>query len=244
MRRTSVLIADSHRLLRQGLVILLNSDPRFIVVGEAGCGVQAVALAAALRPDVVLLDTHLRQGTETLQRIRQASPATRVLTLAQQPQWSLASSLLQGGAGGYVTRNAPKAELLTALLQVASGDRYVCREVQACLAAPGSEPAATPSSLTRREWEVVAYVCRGASSKEIALALQVAQKTVETHRYHILKKLHLHCTTALIDWVHKQGGLRSPLSGRTKKGQRTAIPAIVLLLSPDLWVNWLQGLQF
>lgn len=207
MRKIKLLIADGHGLLREGLALLLNSDPRFCVVGATGCGVHAVALTAALRPDVVLLDINLPRlnGVEAVRRIRQQAPRTRVVALSLAAQWGLARPLLQGGALGYVTRNSPCEELITALQQVAQNDCYICREVRDRLLPVEEEGTGGTALLTQREREVLDHVCRGGSSREIATALQLSRKTVETHRYHILKKLALPCTTALIDYVHRHG---------------------------------------
>lgn len=207
MRKTSILIADDHLLLRQGLALLLNSDGRFVVVGETGCGQHAVALAAALQPDVVILDINLPRlgGVEATRLIRRKVPRTQVLALSLYSQWGLARQVLQQGALGYVTKSSPKNELITALQQVAMDNRYICREVCGLLAAADEPLAGSLATLTQREWEVLTHVCGGASSREIAGTLQVSQKTVETHRYHILKKLGFNCTTALIDFVHRQG---------------------------------------
>lgn len=187
--------------------MLLNSDPRFHVLGATGCGVHAVSLAVALRPDVVVLDINLPRlnGVEAVRLIRQQAPRTRVVALSLSTQWGLARQVLQQGALGYVTKSSPSEELITALQQAALGYRYICQEVRQRLSNTEEEQPVSLATLTQREWEVLDHVCRGASSKEIAGTLKLSRKTVETHRYHILKKLGLNCTTALIDFMHRHG---------------------------------------
>lgn len=218
MKKISVLIADDHLLLRQGLSQLLNSNSRFEVVGATGCGVHAVALAAALRPNVVLLDLNLPRlnGVEATRRICEQAPRTHVLALSLRGQWGLARLVLQQGATGYLTKRATRSELMRALELVSQGCRYICHELQEHLCGEEETPSAVAATLTQREREVIAHVCKGNSSKEIARILHLSQKTVETHRYHILKKLGLNCTTALIDFAHRHGLEREygPANGR------------------------------
>ena len=210
MEKISVLITDDHALLREALALTLNRDPRFQVVGEAGCGPEALALAQRLRPRVVIMDIKLpgQNGMETTGQLRKLVPDTRVLMLSLHTQVAIARQALQKGAMGYVTKSSPWSELITALVEVSKGGRYICRELRDSLSQEllrGEKKGEGIDALTPRELEVIALLKRGASSREIARALDVTAKTVEAHRYNILKKLQLKNTMALVEYIHTHG---------------------------------------
>lgn len=207
MNKIRILIADDHALVRQTLAELLNRDPRYKVVGGTGSGEEAVALVRALRPDIVLMDIHLQgmDGLEATRHIRRGEPSARVVGLSLHSQWPIARQMLAMGAMGYVSKSSPWSELVEALEQVSAGYRYICRELLQQASGHGDGSAGGIGSLTRREREVLRLVKQGASSREIGRTLQISPKTVEAHRHHILKKLNLNSTTALVEFIHIHG---------------------------------------
>lgn len=207
MGSISILIAEDHTLLRESLALLLNRNPRFEVVGAVSSGEESVAMACRLLPHIVLMDIHLEgmSGFEATHLIRKQAPGTRVLVLSLHAQWPIARQILQKGAWGYMTKSSPLSELSEALQQVASGCRYICRELRGQLSRPGCATPKGISALTPREMEVIEWIRQGASSKEIACRLGVALRTVEAHRYNIFKKLNVGSYTALIELLHVHG---------------------------------------
>lgn len=210
MEKINILITEDHALLRGALALLLNSDPRFEVVGEAGSGPEALELAPRLRPRVVIMDIKLPglNGMEVAGQLRKLLPGTRVLMLSLHTQAAIARQALQKGALGYVTKTSPWSELITALVEISQGRRYICQELRDSFSEEvlrGGQKAQGIDALTPRELEVIDLLKRGASSREIAGALQVSAKTVEAHRYNILKKLQLKNTMALVEYIHTHG---------------------------------------
>ena len=199
-----LLIVDDHPVVRQGLRAFLETRPDFEVVGEAGDGETAVAEAARLRPDVILLDLVMPgvDGLEALGRIRGADPTARVLVLTSFASADQVLPALRRGAAGYLLKDAAPAEVEAAIRAVHRGegllDPAVTATVLAEVARPGgSNPApavvADPGidSLTPRERQVLGLLGRGLTNAAIARELYVAEKTVKTHVSSILAKLRL-----------------------------------------------------
>jgi len=200
-----VLLVDDHTLFRRGLKALLAGDARFAVVGEAGDAGEAQRQAAALQPDVILLDNHLPgvTGVDALAGLREVSPGSRVLMLTVSEDESDLASALRGGAQGYLLKTADSDLLASAIERAMQGASTISPEMTGKLvtafqtlhtggdaAAPAA--AADPiDSLSPREHEILAHIARGASNKEIARALDIAETTVKIHVQHILRKLKL-----------------------------------------------------
>ena len=213
MEKITLLIADDHTLIRETWSLILKSDDRFNVIAETGTGEEAIELARELRPNVVLMDINLpgMNGIEATQQIRKFSPGSKVLAISLHTQPSYARQMIKNGAMGYVTKNSSRAEMFKAILEVHSGKKYICDEIKNNLSEQiinGDEQPNGINTLTQREIEVITCVNNGNSSKEIAKTLQIAVKTVEVHRYNILKKLHLKNSSALVNFVNtSQSGL-------------------------------------
>lgn len=207
MQPISILIADDHTLIRQTWSFILSTDPRFKVVGESCTGEQTVALAGELRPDVVIMDINMpgTDGMEATRRIGQCAPATKVIAVTSHTQPAYARRMMQCGALGYVTKTSPASEFFSAIQAVTSGQRYICQQIKDRFTeevlSGGGAPAAL-QSLTAREREIIGLVREGWSSAQIAQQLFVSEKTVEVHRYNILKKLDLKNTPALINYIN------------------------------------------
>lgn len=209
----TLLVVDDHNLFRRGLVALLGQDPHLQVVGEAGDAAQAMRLAPALRPDVILLDNHLPgvTGVDAIQGLREVSPASRVLMLTVSEDSQDLATALRNGAQGYLLKTIDGDLLAQAIHRAAAGEPVVSPELMgklvaafqsqgapeandALAASPSDKtPAVAPQStpLSPREEDVLREIARGASNKEIARALDIAETTVKIHVQHILRKLGL-----------------------------------------------------
>lgn len=207
MDRITILIADDHTLVRETWAFILNTDSRFKVIAECGSGEEAVEKAKDLRPDVVIMDINLpgMNGIEATQLIRKFSPGTKILGVSLHTQPTYARKMIQKGAMGYVTKNSSREEMFKAILEIIDGKKYVCEEIKNILSAQvisGEDQQTGLNSLSQREIETISYIKKGFSSKEIAEALSISVKTVEVHRYNILKKLNLKNAAALVNYIN------------------------------------------
>src|SRR6201985_1254742 len=136
MNKINILIADDHKLIRETWSYILNSDTRFQVIAECGDAQEAVELAKTKRPHVVLMDINMTpfSGLEATQRIRKISPGSKVIGVSMHSQPAYAKKMLQMGAKGYVTKNSSKEEMIKAILEVNSGNKYLCEEIKAIIA--------------------------------------------------------------------------------------------------------------
>ncbi len=206
MKKISILITDDHMLIREAWSLILNADPRFKVVGEAGSGEAALELARQLSPDIITLDINLPgiSGIETVALIRKCSPHTRILGVSMHTQPAYARKMIQKGAMGYVTKNSSSEEMCHAIMEIHSNRKYICGEIKDILSDQMIEDIEPDgfNMLSEREIEVIEFIKKGFSSKEIAYPLGISVKTVEVHRYNILKKLKLKNTAAMINHVN------------------------------------------
>lgn len=201
LARTRLLVVDDHTLLRRGLVALLAGEPTLEVVGEAADAAEAVRRAQALQPDVVLLDNHLpgATGIQALPELKEAAPAARILLLTVSEDAADLQAALRGGAHGYLLKTIEGDALVAAIGRAMQGQTVVSPElVGKLVAALHSVPAPAPADaadadavapLSPREQEVLQQIGRGASNKEIARALDIAESTVKIHVQAILRKL-------------------------------------------------------
>ncbi len=200
-----VLVVDDHTLFRRGLIALLAADARFAVVGEAGDAGEAQRRAETVRPDVILLDNHMPgvNGVDALAGLAEVAPQARVLMLTVSEDERDLAAALRGGASGYLLKTADSDDLASAILRTVAGESVVSPAMTGKLVnafqslqrgAPAAEPPAPPDpidSLSPREREILDHIRRGASNKEIARALDIAETTVKIHVQHILRKLQL-----------------------------------------------------
>ena len=199
----SVFVVDDHNLFRRGLVALLSQDEGLRVVGEAGDAGQALRLLPVLRPDVILLDNHLPgvRGVDAIADLREASPASRVIMLTVSEDGEDLASALRHGAQGYLLKTIDGELLAQAIRRAARGEPVVSPEMMGKLVAafqsqgapvpPPVAEAEAASPLSPREEDVLREIARGASNKEIARTLDIAETTVKIHVQHILRKLGL-----------------------------------------------------
>jgi len=191
--RITVLIADDHPVVRQGLQVLLSVQDDIKVVGEAADGGQAVALAAELDPDVILLDLKLpvMDGIAVLRELRDRGRGARALVLTSAPDRSLVSLAVQAGAAGFLYKDVDPDALVRAIRSVHDGHTLLAPEAAGSLLRSGAAAPAVQGigALTAREREVLAQIADGRSNREIARLLRVSEKTVKTHVSSVLAKL-------------------------------------------------------
>jgi two-component system invasion response regulator UvrY len=207
MEKITILIADDHTLVRETWSSVLNSDPRFFVVAECGTGEEAIEVVKNLRPAVVIMDINLPgiNGIEATQLIRKYSPSAKILGVTLHTQPLYARKMMQKGAMGYLTKNSSKEEMFKAIVEVYEGKKYMCEEIKNILSEQviaGEDQHSGLNSLSQREVEIISFIKKGYSSKEIGDELAISVKTVEVHRYNILKKLNLKNAAALVNFIN------------------------------------------
>lgn len=202
-------LCDDHAVVRSGLRRIVADEPDLDVVGEAGTADEAVALARTERPGVFVMDLGLpgSSGIDATRRVREVSPETAVLVLTVHDDVGYLRKAFDAGARGYLVKDAADIELVLAIRQVAAGHQYVHPRLGAALL----EPAATVQvggpggDLSERELEVLRLVALGYTNAEIAAALYVSVRTVETHRAHVQQKLGLKARADLVHYAREHG---------------------------------------
>ena len=213
MNRIRILIAEDHRIVRDGLRMLLQGQPDFEVVAEAENGREAVARAKESRPDVAILDISMPDlsGLDATRLIKTELPQTQVLILTMHESDEYFFRALQAGASGYVLKKAATQDLIAATRAVARGEAFLYPSVAKKLIGdyvrrvePGAEGVGY-ATLSDREREVLLLLAQGLSNQEIADRLAITQSTLQTHRAHVLDKLGLRTTADLIKYAVQHG---------------------------------------
>ena len=210
-RKLRVMLADDHDLLRAGLRILLEREARFEVVAEAADGRTAVALALKQRPDIAVLDISMAglNGIEAARQVRDAAPEVRIVALSMHSDRQFVTEMLKAGAAGYLLKSSAASELVMALEAVAAGKTYLSPAAASVVVDTMLKPPAAPESafatLTAREREVLQLIAEGRTNKEIAQALTLSVKTVETHRGSLMNKLNLRSVAELTKYAVREG---------------------------------------
>ena len=215
-KQIRILLVDDHAVLRAGLRALLEAEPGFQVVGEAGTGEDGVRLAAQTRADVVVMDLSMpgMGGLEAVRQIAALNQGTRVLVLTMHGEEEHLLPVLEAGGSGYVTKMSADEELIEAIHTVARGDVFLYPSGAKLLlrglkakAEPGEEDPL--DRLTEREREVLSYTVEGFSSSEIGKKLFISPKTVDTYRARIMEKLGLRHRSELVRFALRKGLLKA-----------------------------------
>jgi two-component system response regulator NreC len=212
---TRILLADDHAVLLGGLKALLALETDFAVVGEARNGLEAVALAKSLRPDLVIMDVQMPKldGLGALEAIREQLPDAKVLMLTSLDDQATLFKVIQAGGSGYVLKKSAEDEIIGAIREVLAGGAFVRPAMQQMLAADTIERAeageapAGYENLTPREKEVLALLARGLTNQQIADAFVLSVRTIETHRSHITDKLGFKSRAELVAYAMRKGYL-------------------------------------
>ena len=209
-----IVLADDHAVVREGLKSLVNAEADMCVVGEAADGEAAWRAAMMLVPDVLVMDLSMPAlgGAEATARVRRDCPAVKVLALTVHEERVYITQLLRAGASGYVLKRAAASELVRAIRAVASGGTYIDPSVAGSIvegyleSGEKSEPPPA-DTLSDREREVLLRIARGFSNKEIAAALKLSVKTVETYKARMTEKLGLRSRVDIVRYASRQGWL-------------------------------------
>ena len=212
MEQIKVLIVDDNEVVREGLKSILDPQVDINVVGEAVDGLDAIAKAEKLSPDVILMDAHMpgMDGTEATRRIKEANPSTAVLALTMHEDEQYFFEMLQAGASGYVPKRAAPDDLVSAIRVVSQGNVFLYPTlaellVKDYLQRAESDPGSAAKDLTPREREVLTYIAEGYTNREIAEELVISVKTVDRHRENIMRKLNLHNRVELVKYAFEKG---------------------------------------
>lgn len=214
----TVLLAEDHAVVRQGLCALLNADGGFQVVGEARNGREAVQMARTLEPDVILMDIAMPvlNGLEATRQIRAANAAAKVVILSAHSDDEYIERMAAAGAVGFLEKQTSAAILTKAIREVAAGRTYYSPTIARRLLDDHAEPRdregfvrAHGNRLTSRETEVLQLVAEGSANKQVAARLGISIKTVEKHRQHLMDKLKIHDTAGLTRYAISAGVIES-----------------------------------
>jgi DNA-binding NarL/FixJ family response regulator len=211
-KKQRIVIAEDHRILREGLRALFRSNPDFEVVGEAEDGRDAIECVVSLMPDLVLMDLSLPRmnGVSAIREIKRRSPNTKILVLTVHKTEEYILATLQAGADGYVLKDATQAELEMAMKSVLAGTSYLSpgvsdKVIEGYLGSKKTSPPTPWETLTQREKEILKLIAEGHKNRQIANYLYISVKTVEKHRANLMKKLDLHSGSALTAYAMEKG---------------------------------------
>lgn len=216
MEKINVVLADDHVLVRKGIKSMLDSDDEINVIGEADNGVEAIEYAKKLKPDILILDIRMpeKNGLEAAAEVQSLAPQTKAIILSMHDTEEYVMQALSAGAYGYLLKDTDKAEFVKALKQVHQGTKYFSGAVSNILAnqllnqssaTTIKKPAeADVYHLTKREKQILSMIINGKHNKDIAEALDKSIRTIETHRFNIMKKLGVNNAVDMVNKAIKE----------------------------------------
>ncbi|ELI8099647.1 two component system response regulator [Yersinia enterocolitica] len=205
---TKLLIVDDHELIINGIKNMLATYPRYQIVGEAENGLDVYNLCRQTEPDIVIIDLGLpgMDGLDVIIQLRRRWPGMKILALTDRHEEHYASRTLNNGALGYVLKKSPQQILMAAIQTVAAGKRYIDPALNSALLSKLTQDCETNQTiLTPRERQILKLITEGSCNRIIATQLSISQKTVETHRLNMMKKLDVHKVAELIHWSYRLG---------------------------------------
>ncbi|HEX2950605.1 MAG TPA: response regulator transcription factor [Armatimonadota bacterium] len=212
MKEVRILVADDHKILRDGLCVLLTQQSEFHVIGEASDGQMAFEQAKSLQPDIVIMDIGMPRlnGIEATQRIRSEAPDCKIIGLSMRVDLRSVLQMFHAGAYGYIVKHAGYEELTMAIESVMNGQRFISPEIgdlvlEVLLHQTTNQMQMSYSNLTSREREVLQLLSEGYTTKDISSMLRLAVNTVESYRRHIMEKLNLHNIAKLTRFAIREG---------------------------------------
>lgn len=207
-KRIRILLADDHKMVRQGFKLILESQDDMEVVGEAGNGREAVEKAEALHPDVVIMDVTMPElnGIEATRRLRVSTPHAHILAVSVHRDSIYVREIVRAGADGYILKESAHTDLFAAVRNVAQGNSYLSPEVAGAVLKDYRRQATNPVDLlSPREREILQFIAEGMTNKDIAIRLSLSVYTVDGHRARILEKLGLHSIGELVRFAVRNG---------------------------------------
>jgi two-component system response regulator NreC len=219
MKKTHLLIADDHSVVREGIRLVLKSSPEYKIVAEAEDGEQAVELARQHKPDVVIMDISMPKlnGIEATAVIKKENPDIKVIILTVHEDEEYVYQILRAGASGYVLKSAGKKEIFAAIKSAMSGERFFSPGISRIIIdgfvrraheqSPEPQPIIPQQGqpLTKRETEILQYIAQGCTNRKIAETLYLSVRTVNTHRTNLMQKLNIHDTARLVRYAIEMG---------------------------------------
>jgi two-component system, NarL family, response regulator NreC len=220
MAKIRVLLTDDHTLFRQGIKTLISVEPDMEVVGEASNGADAVTKAAETRPDVILMDIGMAglSSFEATRQVKKNRPETKVLFLTMYDDEDYLVECMEVGAGGYVLKDSPAQQLVSAIRDVNRGGSYLSPRMLAQLVddfrsrIKSAHRLPRFATLTTREKEVLKLLAEGNSVKEIACNLKLSVKTVEAHKFNLMRKLDIHNKAQLVQYAIQKKIIKIPVA--------------------------------
>jgi DNA-binding NarL/FixJ family response regulator len=207
--KITVLIADDHRIFREGLRALLEEDQGIKVIGQAGSGEEAIQKAMELKPHIVIMDITMPPGMNGIQAtriLREREPEIQVIILSMTGEEEYVTQALEADAAGFVVKQGAPTELTTAIHGVARGEAYFSPPIaKIIIEQRRRKEEKKESDLTLKDREIIQLVCQGKSNREIGDILQISPKTVDKYRQNILRKLNLHDSIALTRYALQHG---------------------------------------
>ena len=210
--KISVMLADDHSVVREGLKALLEKEDDIQITAQAGSGREAITVCRDKKPEIILMDITMgdMNGIDATKQLKQEMPEVKVIALSMHSDVRFVSSMFEAGASGYLIKESPSSEVANAIRKVHGGEIYLCSDIQKHVVEDyarrmGEGVFEMESPLSSREREVLQLLAEGKNSKEIASELHLSVKTIETHRQHIADKLDIHNLADLTKYAIREG---------------------------------------